>query len=334
MSKKNRRQGITRRLIATAVLAMCTTIAYAEDKRRCTDVEKDLADRQLLAIAKDDQWRSSLTKQHLPFGIHVGEHASQGGPTNEKLLVQVGYVTLHDGDLRTALWTAHRLTRADVIRGESNERVECFRPDIRLPEQHAAIEEDYEEPIFDRGHLTPDRDLRDDLTEQVNSYVLSNMAPQYGKFNRGIWGRIENLGRDWAKAHRTLYVTSGALFDFNRRDDRDKDANAARMGSHHQTARVAIPSHFYKVFLRKSEDRWCTIAFLLEHHNGPSISKAARRLQKAIKPLAVIEDRTEITFHPELDRADLEESLDGSGWGLAPANAEDEAGCKSLEAQG
>ena len=334
MSERKRGQGITRRLIGTAILAMCATVAYAEDKRRCTDVEEDLADRQLVAIAKDDPWRSSLTKQHLPFGVHVGGHASQGGPANEKLLVQAGYVTLHDGDLRTALWTAHRLTRADVIGGKSNERVECFRRDIRLPEQHAAIKEDYEEPIFERGHLAPDRDLRDVVTEQVNSYVLSNMAPQYGKFNRGIWGTIEDLARDWAKAYQILYVTSGALFDFNRRDNRDKDANAARMGSHHQTARVAIASHFYKVFLRKSEDRWCTIAFLLEHHNGPSIGKTRPRLQKAIKPLAFIEDRTEITFHPELDRADLKESLDGSGWRLAPGNAEDEAGCKPLETQG
>ena len=40
--------------------------------------------------------------------------------------MQAGYVTLHDGDLRTALWTAHELTGEDVRGGACKVRVECF----------------------------------------------------------------------------------------------------------------------------------------------------------------------------------------------------------------
>ncbi len=274
-----------------------------------------------MAIAQDRKWSERLIKQHLPFGAHIGRHSSQGGPTNEKLLVQAGYVMLHDGDLRTALWAAHKLTSDDVIQGKAMDRVECFRPDKRLSAEHAAINEDYEEPIFDRGHIAPDRDLRDDLTDQLNSYVLSNIAPKYDRFNSGIWSELEKLGRDWAEAHETVYVTSGALFDFEYRDNRDEDEKAARMGSRHQTARVAIASDFYKVFMRRCGNQWCSIAFVLEHHNGPGGGDITRRLQKAIKPLACIEGPAEITFYPELDRAEIRESLDGSGWGLASGNA-------------
>ena len=306
------------RCIGAAVLTMFWAAAYATETRNCTDDEELAADRQLLAISEDETRSGELIESHLPFGIHTGTHASQGGPTNEKLLVQAGYVTLHDGDLRTALWTAHKLTDKDVIAGESADRVECFRQDIRLQEEHAAIKKDYEEPIFDRGHLTPDADLKDDVTEQVNSYVLSNMAPQHRRFNRGIWKELEGLGREWAKTHEAVYVTTGALFDFNPRNLRDPDDKAARMGSRDQTARVGIASHFYKVFLRRCEERWCSIVFVLEHHNGPTHDEAKVRLQAAIEPLAFIEKHAETKFHPKLDRDVVNASVDGSRWGLAP----------------
>ena len=302
--------------IGAAVLIMVWAAANATETRDCTDDEEHAADRQLLAISEDETRSRKLIESHLPFGVHIGTHTSQGGPTNEKLLVQAGYVTLHDGDLRTALWTAHKLTAKEVIAAEAADRVECFRRDIRLQDEHAGFKKDYEEPIFDRGHMTPDGDLRDDVTEQVNSYVLSNMAPQHRRFNRGIWKELERLGREWAKTHETVYVTTGALFDFNRRNLRDKDDKAARMGSRHETARVAIASHFYKVFLRRCAEQWCSIAFVLEHHNGPSNDDARARLQAAIEPLAFIERHAETMFHPELDRGVLYESVDGIGWVL------------------
>lgn len=321
--------GLMTRLIVAVALVFCAAVAHAEEKRTCSDEEERQADRQLALFSQDTNRSHASIEQHLPFGAHLGTHASQGSPTNEELLVQAGYVIMHDGDLRTALWTAHRLTREDVIRGESKDRVECFRPDIRLPEDHAAIKEDYEEPIFDRGHMTSDRDLRDNLTEQLNSYILSNMAPQYSSFNSGLWKKLEDMGRDWAKAYETVYVTSGALFDFNHRDNRDKDEMAARMGSHHQTARVAIASHFYKIFLRRSGNGWCTIAFLLKHYNRSGAGTVRRRLQDAIESLATIEEPAEIMFHPKLDRTEIWESLDGSGWGLASGETIDNTACGS-----
>ena len=52
------------------------------------------------------------------------------------MLVHGGYVSLHDGELRTALWTAHQLTGEDVLGGACEIRVTCFRHDLR-PYQYA-----------------------------------------------------------------------------------------------------------------------------------------------------------------------------------------------------
>ena len=78
-------------------LALCAAGAYAEDKRDCTDEEERAADRQLTAIAEDATWSKRLVKHHLPFDAHIGGHAAQSGPTNEKLLGQAGYQNAERG---------------------------------------------------------------------------------------------------------------------------------------------------------------------------------------------------------------------------------------------
>lgn len=67
-------------------------------------------------------------------------------------------------------------------------------------------------------------------TKQINTYVMSNMSPQYCRFNRGIWLSLEHLGRIWAKQYGKIHVTSGAIFNFNPRDARDKDESAGADG--------------------------------------------------------------------------------------------------------
>jgi endonuclease G, mitochondrial len=185
-------------------------------------------------------------------------------------------------------------------------------------------------PIYDQGHIVNDRDLKDDAVEQINTYVMSNMSPQHCRFNRGIWLTLEHLGRQWAKDYGKVHVTAGAIFDFNRRDNRDKDQSAARMGSRSQNARVAIPSHYYKVFLRRVGSEWHSIAFIMENHNGPrgaSWDDVKPELMASITSLANIEKRSETSLHPSLDRALLIESGSGENWNFAGGASNLENGC-------
>ncbi len=321
------------------MLAICASVATAETKERpCTPEEKAQANQRLENIEKDRDWSARLATRHLPFGRHVTRHAAEGGPTNEAMLVQAGYVTLHDGDLRTALWTAHRLTGGDVRLGTCEIRVECFREDKRLvSEGHSAAKEDYDEPKyyggppFDTGHMVSDGDLRDDVTEQVNSYVMSNMSPQYEGFNRGVWLVLEKLGRAWAGKFGSVHITSGAVFDRNGDTVRDKDEDVPTVPTRRGAGRVGIPSHFYKVFLRKNEgtDGWSSISFLLKHKPGGSGGNTRKRLENAIKSLKEIEDRAEIDLHPDLDRELVHQSSDWKGWGYARGNSGDESACRT-----
>src|SRR5262249_23968662 len=155
---------------------------------------------------------------------------------------------LYDANLRDPLWVAYRL---DANRIGVAPRIDCFRTDPRLVPDQAATPADYDEPIFDQGHLASNADITGSLKAVLNSFLMSNMTPQYCQFNEGVWEITENLVRLWAKERGPLYVITGSVFDRNGDGRRDADGAALRMRSKNGSARIAIPSAFYKILARQ-----------------------------------------------------------------------------------
>ena len=88
MNGRRRQLGIAMRCVGAGVMVVCAAMAHAEERKEPACKEEDRADAKLTAIVDDDKWRKELLELHLPFGVHIGTHAPQGAPTNEKLLVQ------------------------------------------------------------------------------------------------------------------------------------------------------------------------------------------------------------------------------------------------------
>ena len=154
-----------------------------------------------------------------------------------------------------------------MIDATGKERVNCFRKDERFTLAQTADPSDYDEPRFDQGHMANDADMKYDLIEQVNSYVMSNMSPQECRFNRGTWLSLEKLTRLWATKFDTIFVNSGAIFDRNGDSVREADSAAVRMASRNGLKRVAVPTEYYRVILREDgNNEFKSIAFLLQEH--------------------------------------------------------------------
>ena len=103
------------------------------------------------------------------------------------------------------------------------------------------------------------------IEAMINTYLFSNMTPQFSNFNRGIWETLESHTRVWAKAKGELFVISGAIFDKNGDGQRDADTLPDRVKP---LQRVAIPTHFYKILIHKRAlggDE--VLAFLLPHND-------------------------------------------------------------------
>lgn len=307
-------------LLGTAICSVSTT-AYSAT-RNCTPDEKALADEQLKVLSDDTAAQSGLVAKHLPFGVHE----TAGNDSGEQLLYQNAYIMLHDEDLKTSLWTSHRLTGQDRLESQNKDRVECFRRDPRLKKSRTAIKADYNEAIYDQGHLANDADMKDNLIEQLNTYVLSNMSPQHCAFNRGIWLSLEHLTRSWAESdhYGEIYVTSGAIFDRDGVVGRDLDVDARRMESRNNGFRVGVPSHYYKVILRQEEGVWHGISFLLNHDNdldGVSWDDVRPDVEPTITSIESIETKAGIRLHPDLNREELVQYSSGDDWDLSLGKA-------------
>ena len=293
--------------------------------KNCSSAEKGQADRVLAAIEGNASQREQLLTLHAPFG----PHQSTGDATGEVVLVQGGYVMTHDDDLRTSIWVTYRLTGTDIDNAAGKDRVNCFRKDPRFGRGQGASTTDYREPVYDQGHLANDADMKDDLIQQLNTYVMSNMSPQHCRFNRGIWLSLERLTRIWAKKYGEIYVTSGAIFDRDRVPGRDPDAEAKRMRSNNGRMRVGVPSHFYKVIVRRGNDKHQAIAFVLEHDNdahGVSWDEVRPTVMEAITPVAKVEGLASIRLHPGLDRKSLSE--EAADWSFDRGKSNFEGSCR------
>src|ERR1043165_3450174 len=185
---------------------------------RC-DCDRDVHDR---VDAYDARLNLSPSKMaavqstHMPWGLAT----PTANATHEHLLAQEDYLIWYDDDLRVPLWVSYRLTKSDLK--THRERLECFRKDQRLDDAAAGTCADYDEPMFDRGHMVPNADMERSEAAMINAYIFSNMTPQYKNFNRGVWEKLERMVRDWARVRGKVYVISGAVFD--RDNDGKKDA--------------------------------------------------------------------------------------------------------------
>jgi endonuclease G len=213
------------------------------------------------------------------------------------MLTQRGYVVRYDGDLLVPLFTAERIDAARLNRAH---RTDCFRPDPRIAAGLASRPADYDEAIFDQGHLAAFANQDSSVVAGNNSFVMSNMAPQTCQFNRGIWQILEGIVRLWAADRRTIYVISGSIFDRDLDGRRDQDDRAARMRSRNGSARVAIPTAFYKILAVTTPDRGIeTLSFLMPHDQAnPTGPAAFAYLREHVTTIAEIERRTGLHFFP------------------------------------
>ena len=234
---------------------------------------------------------------HLPWGTPVNPPTA----THEHLLYQQDYILDYDDDLRVPIWAAYKLTAQEVE--ARRKRTQCFRNDPRLLDASSAFCADYDEPIFDRGHLVPNADMTRSESAMINTYMFSNMTPQYANFNRGIWNRLEGYVRKWAEARGEIYVISGTVFDRDHDGHRDPDDQAELVSPTH---RVAIPTAFYKIILYKNPDGGIeSMAFLLPHDNHKHIGKeAAQYLNKHLTSIGNIESITGLEFLPRMRKGD------------------------------
>ena len=201
----------------------------------------------------------------------------------------LSYVEEHE----QAEWVYYMLTSA-MVNGDA-ERGDDFRPDAAVKTGSADLS-DYKGSGYDRGHLCPAADMKQSGEAMSETFFMSNMSPQVGAFNRGVWARLEDQVRKWAVEDDTIYVATGPVFVNNIGD----------IGEN----KVTVPGFYYKVVYSPKRNRMQ--AFLLPNKEGLKAKWATYAIS-----VDLLEWLTSIDFFADMEdvaEAELECVNDYEAW--------------------
>lgn len=155
----------------------------------------------------------------------------------------------------------------------------------------AAHWRNYKNSGYDRGHLCPAGDRRFSKEAYDETFLTSNISPQEHEFNAGVWNRLEQKVRYWAKKNDGVYVVTGAILTHGLKTIGEEA--------------VAVPQQFYKIILAETNGNYKVLAFLLDHKDSDL------PLYKFVVSVDDIESLTGIDFFSKLDDA-IENRLEAS----------------------
>ncbi len=118
-------------------------------------------------------------------GIGLPEYSRED--RDATIVCHTKYVLSHSNDDKIPDWVLERLTREQI--GGTNKRPKVkFKPEDFVDKGKRAVDDDYRNSKFDRGHQAPSDDFKADVEWMKESFILSNIVPQIGVgFNQGIW---------------------------------------------------------------------------------------------------------------------------------------------------
>lgn len=141
-----------------------------------------------------------------------------------------------------------------------------------------ATPNDYVGTGFDKGHMAPDGDLSWDQQVEYESFLMTNMNPQAGSLNRGIWKLLETSVRGWVVQQNTAYsVISGAIYS----------AQDRTIGNG-----VRVPHAYYKIVVNQKTGETAGWEF---PHVAP-YPNLGNDLTKFRKPIAQITADSGVTY--------------------------------------
>ena len=158
----------------------------------------------------------------------------------------------------------------------------------------SASKDDYDDSIYNKGHLIPSRDMLFSKEAMIESFLMSNISPQAKLFNNDVWLRLENKVRKWLDIEKELHIFVGDIFS----------DNLGFIGEN----RVAIPAYFYKIIFSRKNSK--VVGFIIPNKESKS------NLIDFVHSIDSIESLTNINFFHQLDEKiqfDLE-STDNKGY--------------------
>ena len=134
-----------------------------------------------------------------------------GFPSNavsgESQIVEHGaYTLLYDYETLLPVWVSWHLDDEDTGTGRDAD----FRGDPDVPQEYRLNKDDYTNCGYDRGHICPNADRSGDDGMQQESFYMTNIVPQNGDNNQGVWRELEEFIRsEYIDNGKEAYIIAG-----------------------------------------------------------------------------------------------------------------------------
>lgn len=140
-----------------------------------------------------------------------------GAPVCDQILTGRYFTIGYSWYFRQAKWVLEIVNPNERFLTKT-ERENNFRADLRIPRRFRAGLKAYVGNNYDRGHLVPSANMNEINIQNSETFLLSNMSPQSGGLNRGMWKKLEDAVRTLNRKKSTYetYVLTAPVFDFNR----------------------------------------------------------------------------------------------------------------------
>ena len=175
--------------------------------------------------------------QRPPFPVeHCQVHSPYGFPqvTGVQPLCQQAYLVGYDAAAKIPKFTSYALLPQNALGCVA--RTNAFVANQYV--QNGPRPDDYTGTGYDKGHAVPDGDLSWDQQVEYESFLMTNMFPQHGSLNRGIWKLLETSVRGWAvQLNNTFTIYVGGVYD-----QTDKKIGTG----------VVVPHAFYKIVINNN----------------------------------------------------------------------------------
>ena len=213
---------------------------------------------------------------------------------SEIILNKKCYIVSYNNETKIPNWVAWHLTENHV--DGDIKRFGGYWEDEEVPAPRAR-REDYKGSEWSHGHMCPAGDNKWDSIAMRETFLLTNICPQHRSLNSGLWNKIEQDCRNWAKQYGDLYIVCGPVL-YNKEHETIGDN------------KVVVPEAFFKVILCLQGPPKA-IGFVIKNNEGK------KKKDQFVNTVDDVERITGIDFFPALPddiENKVEEKADIGDW--------------------
>lgn len=204
---------------------------------------------------------------HSPYGW--AQTARQATP-----ICREAYLVAYDAPVKIPVYVAYTLYPQNAL--GCFPRTNAFVADQSVP--NGATPTDYAGTGYDKGHAAPDGDLSWSQQVEYESFLMTNMYPQHGSLNRGIWKLLETSVRGWAvQLNQSFTVYVGAIYG---------------AGDEYIGKGVIVPHGYYKIIINNNTG---AVAGWMFPHTKPYVN-LGNDLTKFRIPVSQIQTQAGVNF--------------------------------------